>query len=367
MDGLSGRALGLVPALVEDGVALGPDLFGHDRLNRREDPVLARLELPLLPLPEGLGVVGAARTLRNRVADEPVNGRVRELPAAPGAVPLLVEQSGDGLLPLVFQEQFVDELADRGFPRIGEKLLVLPLVAERRGSAGGLAELGANRDRGRHAFGDLLALPLRHRRNHRVEEAAGRRRRIDGLLERHEVRVVFAEDVGEVEEFARVPSEPGELGEDQAGDVPRGDVAEHPLRLGMPHDGFPTHRFEVVGFANLPTLRLSVRLGASLVMLWALALSLIFSRNADPNTHALRLLLAIGCPWFLHGADSEGLVALLVFLHSLYCFGDHRRHGAALFFLLLGPGRLVPHFDLIPAHRLLGGLRLDFQAVEQFE
>ena len=145
MDGFAGGALRLVPALIEDGHALRPELLGHDRLDRGEDPVLPRLELPLLPLPKRLGVVGPARALRDRISDEPVDRRVRELPPAPGPVPLLVEESGDGLLPLVLEEELVHELSDWRLFRVRDELVVLPLVPVGSGSACGLAELRANR------------------------------------------------------------------------------------------------------------------------------------------------------------------------------------------------------------------------------
>ena len=57
---------------------------------------------------------------------------------------------------------------------LGDELLVLPLVSERRSTAEGFPESRAHRRRCCDTSGDLLALPLRHRRDHGVEEAAGR-------------------------------------------------------------------------------------------------------------------------------------------------------------------------------------------------
>jgi hypothetical protein len=85
--------------------------------------------------------------------------------------------------------------------------MVLPLVPERRGTTGGFAELGADRHGDCHALGDLLTLPLRHHRDHRVEQAAGWCGGVDGFLERDQVRVVFTEDVPEVQQLAGIPGQ----------------------------------------------------------------------------------------------------------------------------------------------------------------
>lgn len=98
---------------------------------------------------------------------------------------------------------------------------------------------------------------------------------------------MFAEDVREVEEFARVAGEPRELGEDQAGDSARGDVLQHALRLGMSHDGLPAHRFEVIDLADVPAFGLSVRAGPSLMVLGTLAAGLVLGRDADPDADGL--------------------------------------------------------------------------------
>ena len=115
---------------------------------------------------------------------------------------------------------------------------------------------------------------------------------------------MLAEDVREVEQLARVPCEASELGEDQAGDAPRGDVLEHPLGLGMSHHRLPAHCFEVVDLADIPALRLGVGPGALLVVLRALASGLVLGRDADPDADGLGRRRALGEPQFLHGCDS---------------------------------------------------------------
>ena len=99
------------------------------------------------------------------------------------------------------------------------------MVAEGGGPAEGLAQLGADGDRGRDPLGDLLPLPLRHGGDHGVEEAAGRGRGVDRLLERDEVGARLAGRCRRIEKLLGVPGEPGELREDEAGDVPAPDVA----------------------------------------------------------------------------------------------------------------------------------------------
>ena len=64
------------------------------------------------------------------------------------------------------------ELAHRGLPIMHDELVIFPLVAERRFTTKGFAQLRADRHGGCHAVGDFLALPFGHRRNHGVEEPA---------------------------------------------------------------------------------------------------------------------------------------------------------------------------------------------------
>ena len=165
----------------------------------------------MLLLPQRLGVVGAAGAFGDGVAEQAIDGGVREFPAAARAVALLVQEPRHGLLPLVLKEEFVHQLPDRRLLRVRHQLPILPLVAERRSSPQRLPKLGADRNRGGDALGDLLALPLRHGGDHGVEEAAGGGGGVDGLLEGDEIRVGFPEKIGEVEQLAGVPSEPRQL------------------------------------------------------------------------------------------------------------------------------------------------------------
>jgi hypothetical protein len=187
----------------------------------------------------------------------------------------------------VLEEQLVHQLADWRFLGVRDELVVLPLVAERRGTAGGPPELGADRDRDGHTLGDLLPLPLRHRSDHRVEEAASWGGGVDGFLQRDQVRVVLAEDVREVQQLAGVSRKARQLREDDARNVAGGDVPEHALGLGMSHDGLPADRFEVIDLAQLPAFRLGVGAGTLLVVLGTLAAGLVLGRNTDPDADGL--------------------------------------------------------------------------------
>lgn len=143
---LLGRTLGQGTTFVEERVALGPEFLADDRLDAREDPLLAGFELPVLPLAQRLGVVGASGPFGDRVTDQTVDSRVGELATIASPVPLLVEQPRDGLLALVFQEELEDELPDWRFLRIDLELVILPLIAEWGSPARRLPELGADRD-----------------------------------------------------------------------------------------------------------------------------------------------------------------------------------------------------------------------------
>jgi hypothetical protein len=187
------RTLPLLLLGIEDSGARLPEVFREDGFHLVEYPFAFRLELPRLLAVCGLGVVGTAQALGRGVPEEAFDGRIREVRAVPGPVSPLVEKSRHRLLPAMFQEKLVEELPDGCFIRVGDEGVVFPLVSERRLAAQGFAKLGADRNRERHALGDLLSLPLGHRGDHGVEEAPGRGRGIDGFGQGNQVRVVLSE------------------------------------------------------------------------------------------------------------------------------------------------------------------------------
>src|SRR5262249_18811040 len=156
----------------------------------------------------------------------------------------------------------------------------------------GLPEARPDRNRGRDPGGDLLPLPLGHRGDHGVEEAAVRGGGVNRLLERDEIGPVLAEVFGELQEFLRVPRQSRELREGEAREALAAYVGHQPLRLWVLHDGLSRDAFQVVDLADLPAAGLGVTNGSHLVMLWALALGLVFGR--DPNPDADGLLIRYG-------------------------------------------------------------------------
>jgi hypothetical protein len=168
------RALDGGPTLVQQSVALGPEVFGDDGCNRRQDPVALRLQPPVPLGAEALGVVGPANALRSGIAYQAVDRRVGEFRAIAGPEPGLMEQPGNGLLPAMLQEQFVDSLPDRRLLWIRQEFPAFPPVSERSCAAEGLAELRSNRNRGGHPVGDLLSLPFGHGSKERVKKPASR-------------------------------------------------------------------------------------------------------------------------------------------------------------------------------------------------
>ena len=185
VDGGFRGPLKLRPLTVQVMIALVPEFLGHDGFHGDEHPFILGLQYPGPRAVCGVipGVVRAAGAFGGRVAEETVNRRVRELAPVAGPVPHLIEHSGNDFLPLVFPEQFIHELPNRGFLRIDQKLFVLPLVAIDCLSASWLPILCADRHCCSDALGDLFAFPLRHRRDHRVEEATGRGRSVDRFSE----------------------------------------------------------------------------------------------------------------------------------------------------------------------------------------
>jgi hypothetical protein len=209
-----------------------------------------------------------------------------------------------GLEAPVFLEEVVDEAAERNFVGVYREALVYPAVPQRGHAPHGFPELGPDGDRGRNPGGDLLPLPLGHRGDHGVEEAAVRGRGVDRLLEGDEIGPLLPEELGEVQKLLRVPRKPGELREDEALDPPAAHVGHHPPRLRVLHDGFAGDAFEAVDLADLPAAGLRVAFAPHFMVLRALALSLVFGR--DPNPDADRFSLR---PWgfrTIHGIPPSG-------------------------------------------------------------
>lgn len=273
------------PALVEDVVALLPELLGHDGFDAGVDVLALGLELPFAS--EFPGEVAAVESLCGGVADETFNGGVAPLVAIAGAVTAFVEEPCDSLATFVLGKQLVDEAAHRGLLGLGHEALAFPFVAIGGASTKGLAELGPDSDGGAHAVHDFLALPLGHAADHIVEKPPRRAAGVDTFLEGDEVRVVGAEVVGEIHQLAGIAGEAGELGKDEAGDVAALHVGEHPLRLGVLHDRLPGDPGEVVDLDDLPTFCGAVVGRACAMVLGAVTLSLVLGRDAHPHTDAL--------------------------------------------------------------------------------
>lgn len=204
-------ALPLLPLGRKEGMAFVPQVFGDDGLDRMKYPLTFRFQLPGLLTVGRLGVVGAADALGRRVTEEAIDRGVGEGGTISRTVTLRIEEAGNSLLPSMLPVEFIEELPNRGFLRIGDELVIPPLVAEGRSATERLAELGPDRYREGDAFGNLLPLPLRHGGDHGVEEATGRGRGIDRFGQRNEVRIVLAEAISEFEEFLRVSGKSGEL------------------------------------------------------------------------------------------------------------------------------------------------------------
>ena len=78
---------------------------------------------------------------------------------------------------------------------------------------------------------------------------------------------MFSESIGKIEKLSGVPCQPGELGENQAGDVATLDVFHHPLSFRMIFDRLSADRFEMIDLFDFPLFRFGVIVGASFVVL----------------------------------------------------------------------------------------------------
>ncbi len=238
--------------LLEDAGALVPQLLADDGLDRHLDPLGTALRLDLLPVRREPGVVRYPDPLGGRVLQQAQDRRLRERRPRPGPVAGLVEDRRDRAQASVLGEELVHPAAHGSLVGVGDQLLALPPVAEGRLAPERLAEHGADGDGGRDAVGDLLALPLSHRGEQGVEEAPGRRRGVDCLLEADQSRVVLLERVRELQQLLRVAGEAGELREDQRLDPSLAQVVEHPPRLGMVLHRLAADRLEPVGLGDHP-------------------------------------------------------------------------------------------------------------------
>jgi hypothetical protein len=208
----------------------------------------------------------------------------------------------------VLNVQIVDEAADGRLLGVGYEPLLVPAVAEGRGAPQGLAELRADRDRGRDAACDLLALPGRHAGDDRVEKAARSGRGVNGLFKGDEVGALRLKELGELQEFARVPREPRDLREDEARDAMGLHILHHPPRFGVGHDRFARDAGQVIEGHHIPAADLGVGAGAVLVVLWALAPRLVLGRDPDPDRNPLRGGGRLAGAWLAPGDVYLGLL-----------------------------------------------------------
>jgi hypothetical protein len=313
--GCPGLAL---PLLRDQGIGRVPDLLGDYRLHVRCDPLVGGLQVPALAVAPALRVVGAAGALGRGVTDQAFHGGMRELVTAASAVSPVSQEPRDREEPAVLNVQLVHEAADGGFLGVRYEAALVPAVAEGCRAAGRLPKLRSHRDRGGDPARDLLALPGGHAGNHRVEEAAGRGRGIDGLLERDEVGALGLEEVREVEKLSRVAGQARELGEDEAGDPPGFHVLHHAPGFGVGHDRFPGDTGQVVQGHDFPPADLGVGAGAVLVVLRALALGLVLGRDPDPDRDPLRRTLVDALRGFLRKIHDIASSFPLPSTHAFY-------------------------------------------------
>ena len=95
----------------------------------------------------------------------------------------------DGQFAPVLEEKLIGEFTNRGFIGVLDELFVLPHITKRRIAAERLSHLCADRNRSFDPLSDFLPFPLRHSRDHGVEQTAGGTGSVNFLLERNYIRV----------------------------------------------------------------------------------------------------------------------------------------------------------------------------------
>jgi len=284
-DAFGGLAARLLPG--QDRGAFVPEFAGNNGFDLGIDPLIFGLQFPGFRSIIGLGVVPPVEAFGRCVIEQVCERGIREGRSAAGAVATLIQDTSNRLLPPVFDEELMDQNADRRLIRIRFELLVAPLVAEGRGPAERLAEFGADRNGRPNAFGDLLPLPLRHRGDHREEEPAGGRAGVDRFLEGDQVSAFGSKDLGEFEQLFRVAGKASELGENQPLDLSGPDVSEHALCVWMTDNGFTAHGLQPIQFRDLPAFGFGIGPGAPLMVIGAVAARLILRRDPNPDPDRL--------------------------------------------------------------------------------
>src|SRR5207245_2217682 len=117
-------------------------------------------------LAQALGVVGPSDALGGRVAQQPLDRRVREFGTVARAVSGFVEQARNGLFSVVLREELVQELSHGCLFGVGGECAIFPSVSEGGGTPERLAELCANGDGGCNSLRDFFPFPLGHGGNH---------------------------------------------------------------------------------------------------------------------------------------------------------------------------------------------------------
>ena len=102
MDRLAGGFFIGLLLFIQDLVALVPEFFRDDRLDRGDDPVFLVLHDPFFLISQTLGVVGPMQSLGRGVPEQPADGGIGKLCPIPGPVTGLVEEPGHRLFALMF-------------------------------------------------------------------------------------------------------------------------------------------------------------------------------------------------------------------------------------------------------------------------
>src|SRR6185295_892001 len=155
-----------------------------------------------------------------------------------------------------------------------------------------------------NAVGRFLPFPLAHSGEDRKEETPARGAGVNALVEGNHVAAKQPELIGQFEEFTRVAGQPGEFGEDEAGDVAAFEVGQHFFGEWMLLDGLAAPALQpgkIIHLDYLPALGDSIRPCPGFVDFGRISFGLVLGGNTNPDANAFAVLIYGNEMISLHG------------------------------------------------------------------
>ncbi len=131
-------------------------------------------------------------------------------------------------------------------------------------------------------------LPLVLSGGYGKEEPSSLRGGVYGFLKGDKVSIMLSKEISEFQELFGIPGQAGKLWKNKASDMAWFDMIEHFLRLRKAHDRFSAFGLKVIDLFDLPAFGFGIEPGPFLAVLRAFSSGLVFGRDPNPDTDALR-------------------------------------------------------------------------------